>query len=101
MNEVNVLIVDDEAELRKSVASILGTTMPEYLFRISEAGTGKEAIERVRVAQADGPRGRERARGRPGRVHRQPPGGGGGRPFRRVRLATGPRRASRRALACS
>lgn len=49
MTELNVLIVDDEAELRKSVASILGTTMPEYLFRISEAGTGQEAIDRVRA----------------------------------------------------
>ena len=53
MNEVNVLIVDDEAELRKSVASILGTTMPEYLFRISEAGTGQEAIDRVRAKDFD------------------------------------------------
>ncbi len=52
-NELNVLIVDDEAELRKSVASILGTTMPEYLFRISEAGTGQEAIDRVRSKDFD------------------------------------------------
>jgi len=53
MTELNVLIVDDEAELRKSVASILGTTMPEYLFRISEAGTGQEAIDRVRSRDFD------------------------------------------------
>ncbi len=53
MNEVNVLIVDDEAELRKSVASILGNTMPEYLFRIAEAGTGKEALDRVRKHSFD------------------------------------------------
>lgn len=53
MNDVNVLIVDDEAELRKSVASILGNTMPEYLFRISEAGTGKEALERMRSREYD------------------------------------------------
>src|ERR1700742_2613522 len=53
MNELNVLIVDDEAELRKSVASILGNTMPEYLFRISEAGTGREAIEKVRAKDFD------------------------------------------------
>jgi two-component system, NtrC family, response regulator AtoC len=53
MNEVNVLIVDDEEELRKSVASILGNTMPEYLFRISEAGTGKEALERMHRREFD------------------------------------------------
>ena len=53
MHELNVLIVDDEAELRKSVASILGTTMPEYLSRITEAGTCKEALERVRAREYD------------------------------------------------
>ena len=53
MSDVNVLIVDDEAELRKSVASILGSTMPNYLFRITEAATGKEALERVRGNEFD------------------------------------------------
>lgn len=52
-NELNVLIVDDEPELRKSVASILGNTLPEYLFRIVEAGTGKEAINEVQTRAFD------------------------------------------------
>jgi len=45
--EVSVLIVDDEAELRKSVASVLTSTMPEFSFQIQEAGTGKEALDLV------------------------------------------------------
>lgn len=45
--EISVLIVDDEAELRKSVASVLTSTMPEYSFQIQEAGTGKEALDLV------------------------------------------------------
>ena len=51
--EVSILIVDDESELRKSVASILQTTMPGYLFKISEAGNGREAIELVKNTSAD------------------------------------------------
>lgn len=53
INEVRVLIVDDEDELRKSVASILGTAMPEYVFRVSEAANGREAIEKVRQSDFD------------------------------------------------
>jgi DNA-binding NtrC family response regulator len=51
--ELNVLIVDDEEELRKSVASILGNTMPEFLFRITEAGNGREALEKVNAREFD------------------------------------------------
>src|SRR5665213_105272 len=51
-NEVSVLIVDDESELRKSVASVLTGTMPEFKFEISEAGNGREAIQRVSEASA-------------------------------------------------
>lgn len=42
--QVNVLIVDDENELRKSVASVLTSAMPEVHFRIREASNGKEAL---------------------------------------------------------
>jgi two-component system response regulator AtoC len=35
------LIVDDEAELRRSVISILKTAMPDVEFVIEEAATGK------------------------------------------------------------
>ena len=42
--KLSVLIVDDEAELRRSVSSILATSVPEVDFEISEAGNGQEAI---------------------------------------------------------
>jgi two-component system response regulator AtoC len=46
-NEVSVLIVDDESELRKSVASVLTTTMPDFKFEINEASNGREALDKV------------------------------------------------------
>jgi DNA-binding NtrC family response regulator len=46
-NEVSVLIVDDEAELRKSVSSVLTTAMPEFKIDIAEASTGREALRLV------------------------------------------------------
>ena len=49
-NEISVLIVDDESELRKSVASILQTTMPGFNFTVTEAGTGREALDKVKAA---------------------------------------------------
>ena len=45
--KVNVLIVDDEAELRKSVASVLSGVLPEYALSVQEASTGLAAIECV------------------------------------------------------
>jgi two-component system, NtrC family, response regulator AtoC len=44
-NQMNVLIVDDEAELRTNVVNILRTNIPEMSFEISEAGNGKLAFE--------------------------------------------------------
>lgn len=44
MNKLSVLIVDDEAELRKSVESILVTAMPDIQFTVTEAANGKEAL---------------------------------------------------------
>ena len=35
--QLSVLIVDDEAELRKSVASILHSNFPDWTLRIDEA----------------------------------------------------------------
>lgn len=52
-NQVSVLIVDDESELRKSVASVLTTAMPDFKFEISEASTGREALDKV-TASAGG-----------------------------------------------
>lgn len=51
--EINVLIVDDESELRKSVASVLASTNPEFDFKVREAATGKEAIEAVKATDFD------------------------------------------------
>jgi DNA-binding NtrC family response regulator len=53
MNQLHTLIVDDEAELRKSVISILKSTMPEIEFTIEEAATGKEALDKVKAQQFD------------------------------------------------
>jgi two-component system response regulator AtoC len=47
-NILNTLIVDDEAELRRSVISILKSALPDVEFVIDEASTGKEALDKVR-----------------------------------------------------
>ncbi|MFN3454242.1 MAG: sigma-54-dependent transcriptional regulator [Pseudobdellovibrio sp.] len=43
--KLKTLIVDDEVELRKSVASILTNTVTDVEFDITEASNGREAIE--------------------------------------------------------
>lgn len=48
LNQLQILIVDDEAELRKSVATVLINTMPDFQFLIKEAGNGREALEAVK-----------------------------------------------------
>jgi two-component system, NtrC family, response regulator AtoC len=45
MMQMNILIVDDEAELRKSVVAILKTAIPEISFQVTEADNGKSALE--------------------------------------------------------
>jgi two-component system response regulator AtoC len=47
MTNLNVLIVDDEAELRSSVGSILKMSLPEFAFTIAEAGDGATAVNLV------------------------------------------------------
>lgn len=42
---LNTLIVDDEQELRKSVASILKNSIHDVAFNITEATNGREAVE--------------------------------------------------------
>jgi two-component system, NtrC family, response regulator AtoC len=44
---LNILLVDDEMELRKSLMSILTTALPEYDLRITEAETGASAVRAV------------------------------------------------------
>ena len=52
-NRLSALIVDDEAELRKSVISILRTSIPGYEFDIDEAGDGREALEKYKSGDWD------------------------------------------------
>ncbi len=52
-NSLTTLIVDDEAELRKSVISILQSTLPDVEFLIEEASTGKEALDKVKLKTWD------------------------------------------------
>lgn len=53
MNEINILIVDDEPELRQSVASILRSSFPDVQFHITEAENGKRAIESIHTKEFD------------------------------------------------
>lgn len=52
-NEVKVLIVDDEAELRRAISSVLISSMPDYVFNITEAGDGREALSKVSASDFD------------------------------------------------
>ncbi|HVK62205.1 MAG TPA: sigma-54 dependent transcriptional regulator, partial [Bdellovibrionales bacterium] len=50
---LSALIVDDEAELRKSVISVLETSIPGFSFDISEAADGAEALEKYKRGDWD------------------------------------------------
>ncbi|MBC7467542.1 MAG: sigma-54-dependent Fis family transcriptional regulator [Bdellovibrio sp.] len=50
---LKTLIVDDEAELRKSVVSILKNTQLGIQFDIEEATNGKEALDKVKAGDFD------------------------------------------------
>lgn len=52
-NTLNALIVDDEAELRRSVISVLQTAIPNFTFRIEEASNGREALEKYKTGDWD------------------------------------------------
>ncbi|MGE3758164.1 MAG: response regulator, partial [Pseudobdellovibrionaceae bacterium] len=52
-DKLKTLIVDDEAELRKSVSSILANVMPGIGFEIHEASNGKEAFEKIQKEDFD------------------------------------------------
>ncbi len=53
MNQLSALIVDDEAELRKSVISILRNAMPDFQFDIDEASDGAEALAKYKSGDWD------------------------------------------------
>jgi two-component system response regulator AtoC len=50
---LNVLIVDDEAELRKNVENVLRTGIPEVEFQIVEADNGRAAITTFETGDFD------------------------------------------------
>ena len=50
---LKVLIVDDEPELRKSVATILSQHMSHLDFKITESGDGKHALELIKSSDYD------------------------------------------------
>ncbi|MCB0357482.1 MAG: sigma-54-dependent Fis family transcriptional regulator, partial [Bdellovibrionales bacterium] len=52
-NVINVLIVDDEDELRKSLTSVIKSTLPNYDFNISEAANGKMAVSMIKDQSYD------------------------------------------------
>lgn len=53
MINLKALIVDDEAELRSSVAAILKNMQLNITFEIEEASNGQEAIERIKSGAWD------------------------------------------------
>jgi len=53
MNEIEVLIVDDEDELRRSLSSILKSTLPQYEIKVSEASNGKMAVTMIQSRNFD------------------------------------------------
>lgn len=52
-NKIQLLIVDDESELRKSIKSILRTSMPDFEFIIEEAQNGREAFDKFKQTNWD------------------------------------------------
>ncbi len=48
-NNLKILIVDDESELRKAVISVLRSSLPEFEFEIDEAVNGAEAVEKFKI----------------------------------------------------
>ena len=50
---MTALIVDDEAELRKSVISVLRTSMPYIHFQVDEASDGLEALSKYKGGDWD------------------------------------------------
>jgi DNA-binding NtrC family response regulator len=51
--KLSVLIVDDEAELRKNVANILSSSLSDVEFELSEASNGREALESFEKSDFD------------------------------------------------
>lgn len=53
LTELNILIVDDEPELRKSVSSVLEQYLEGVVAHFEEAESGKQALEKVKTGDWD------------------------------------------------
>lgn len=51
--QISVLIVDDEAELRKSVGQVLTSQFPQIKIDITEAEDGLSALQKIKAADFD------------------------------------------------
>ncbi len=51
--QLKVLIVDDESELRRSVSSILANAIPNIQFQVEEADNGVAALDKVKTGSWD------------------------------------------------
>ncbi len=51
--QLKVLIVDDESELRRSVSSILSNSIPDIQLTVDEADNGVAALEKVKAGSWD------------------------------------------------
>ena len=52
-NHLTALIVDDEAELRKTVVSVLQNALPDFEFTIGEASNGLQALDTYKKGDWD------------------------------------------------
>ncbi len=52
-SQLTALIVDDEPELRKSVAEILSSALPDVKISVSEASNGLQAVEMTKASSFD------------------------------------------------
>jgi two-component system, NtrC family, response regulator AtoC len=52
-NDLKILIVDDEAELRSAVGSVLTTILPQYRVEVLEADNGRQAVDMVKLHDLD------------------------------------------------
>lgn len=52
-NHLSALIVDDEAELRKTVVTVLQSALPDFDFTIGEAADGRQALETYKSGDWD------------------------------------------------
>ncbi len=53
MKNLNILIVDDEVELRSGIISVITNTFQNFHFDFSEASNGLEAVQKIKTGDFD------------------------------------------------